>query len=310
MDNVFVLDPLFAKKLLQDESANFSDAWVKRIAEDFTTGRRKCVLGTILVNGNHWITYLIDFENQLLSFGNSFAIGPSKSVIGTFSAWLSKISDKEVWVGTLTCARQKDNISCAILVFNAIEHLLNAEEHPLLDKAGSIELSRLEKMRDALAHHLDVFPHDFSLNETVTHTDDGALEALPVEEESSVQDADQDSEPAEHDAMSVGTHSDGHDSSTNSVGSADDGASDMDGSEEKDSCESEADISESEAAKSDAASHKTDQPSNLCNRSIRDFFQPVLDKEAWQKEEQYGSESTTRSARKRELISQRERSGM
>ncbi|TFY81990.1 hypothetical protein EWM64_g2015 [Hericium alpestre] len=198
----------------------------------------------------------------------------------------------------LACVRQKDDFSCAILAFNAIEHVLDAVRYPLLNERGSIALSRLQKMKAVLAQHLYESPHPLLSNDSPAicandhkaphaQSDTSSPERMLVTPKRKRKAELQSAHVAES------TSDDGPDSSTASL-HADDGAAtsdvDMDsgsseGRNSDDSDVSEAESTKSEATKSDAMSHNGSQPKALRNQSILHFFQPVQDKDAWRKQE-------------------------
>jgi hypothetical protein len=85
----FIISPYFATSFLHSD---WTHPWTQRTAQDLTTGRYVRILGILNVNGNHWIAYVIDFEEETLSFGDSLGCYPDKSVISKFLAWIKNIS--------------------------------------------------------------------------------------------------------------------------------------------------------------------------------------------------------------------------
>jgi len=127
-----VISPYFTTLFLHNE---WTHPWTQQVAEDLTTGRCVCILCVLNVNNNHWITYVIDFHEEVLLFGNSLGHYPDKSVINVFLAWIKNMSGKDFQSERLTTAIQTDSFSCGMLAVNALEHHMYPQIIPLLDTA-------------------------------------------------------------------------------------------------------------------------------------------------------------------------------
>ncbi|THU76847.1 hypothetical protein K435DRAFT_582997, partial [Dendrothele bispora CBS 962.96] len=110
--------------LRQDQYPTTEFRWLHRIATKLTTGTQT-LLGTFAnINGNHWVTIVIDTERKVIFHGNSMGDSIDRQLSVVLQWWTSHHFGVRFRISCMSIARQNDSHSCGMLAWGALEHCL------------------------------------------------------------------------------------------------------------------------------------------------------------------------------------------
>lgn len=98
---------------------------IRRISDRIRKEDVKALIFPTLVRKNHWVVFEVDFENQIVSYGDSTGRDPLKTDTMVIERWLKKIGYPKFASRRLKRGgNQNDNYSCGVMVWNMVEHRL------------------------------------------------------------------------------------------------------------------------------------------------------------------------------------------
>lgn len=164
----YVMGPWFSTHL-----ANFDKEpdhkYLERIGRDLASGRRKRIVGMRNVGANHWIAFTIDVATASISVGDSFRKS-HPLFMKAVSGWVERHMKQTYQQKNLPCTKQEDGFSCGVLAMNAIEHFLDSERYPLVNKTPfALSAARMERALDVMTYHLDSVSASLGLSSVGTH---------------------------------------------------------------------------------------------------------------------------------------------
>ncbi|KAI0044053.1 hypothetical protein FA95DRAFT_1574733 [Auriscalpium vulgare] len=153
-DGVLIVGPLASKTIIDDHLRDTSHPWVAQLGKDLQEGRTKLVLGTALINNNHWISYAVDAQRQAIFIGDSLSNILPASVTHGLLSWVKRSTAADYGTDLFPCGVQTDGFSCGMFAINSLEHRISPAKVPLLDSASSITMARLRMLAQVLDIHL------------------------------------------------------------------------------------------------------------------------------------------------------------
>lgn len=97
---------------------------IRRISDRIREENVKALIFPTLVHGNHWVIFEIDFENKIISYGDSTSKNPLRSDLLVIERWLKQIGYPMFPLRRLKHGHQDDGYSCGVMVWNMVEHRL------------------------------------------------------------------------------------------------------------------------------------------------------------------------------------------
>lgn len=84
----------------------------------------KALIFSMLVHGNRWAVFEIDFENQLVCYGDPAGQDPVEIDLQPIRRWLNALGYPEFALRHFEHELQDDDYSCGVMVWNMVEHRL------------------------------------------------------------------------------------------------------------------------------------------------------------------------------------------
>jgi len=144
MDSTFFnkLCQVFRERLKKPYHAGLPGArrlW--RVGQELAEGIRTKVCGGGNINGNHWVSYVVqvDSTHSHLLYGDSFGNDPPNEVAAAFHWWITAHVKLLYHRGKLAISPQTDGRSCGILSPNAVAHHVLPVSVNLVDEKDTDE---------------------------------------------------------------------------------------------------------------------------------------------------------------------------
>ncbi len=164
IQKVDILEPDFFRYLVK-YFRNSPDSEKCSVSQHLKSGMLSCVAFPVCVEsgpgitllpdedngieGNHWVTVVVDITTEEIGYGDSFG-SPPPELVQVLHWWLTRHGFKEYKIKNLWCTQQMDSFSCGIIAMNTLQHHFFPES-PLLDPA-ECTTGRLTMLNDILDH--------------------------------------------------------------------------------------------------------------------------------------------------------------
>jgi hypothetical protein len=166
------LQRAFAKNPLDGGIASKRATVVRQMGEDLLRGNTRYFGGIVNLDRVHWISFLIDGQQQCILIGDSL-VDPNRSglpvakkypgILSTLRWWIEQTSNLLGLTGTrfecqeLEVNPQMDMDSCGIFAYNSLRHFIDPDHTPLL-LAQSTVGARLCLANEILEYHCQNSP--------------------------------------------------------------------------------------------------------------------------------------------------------
>ena len=101
------------------------------VREELANGIRTTVIGIVNVNGNHWVTIVVDATWATIQYGDSLE-GDNAEINAAVAWWVNVHIPHRFTHENLPITRQRDGHSCLIFAANAAGHFILPTQIPLL----------------------------------------------------------------------------------------------------------------------------------------------------------------------------------
>ena len=128
-------------------------AWMRRLGEKVSQKLMWRIGGTVNVRGCHWVAVVINFEDNLVLYGDSMGHSPPVPLVRAILWWIRIHTNKRFRWDNLSITRQTDGHSCGLLAFNAVAHNFIPHRYPLI-RMCDVHQARLSMMMDVINIHL------------------------------------------------------------------------------------------------------------------------------------------------------------
>ncbi|EEB88981.1 hypothetical protein MPER_12978 [Moniliophthora perniciosa FA553] len=136
----------------EEYPVDFNQRWVRKLAQDMATGVYT-TLGTIVnVGGNHWVPLVVDFEKQMIYYGDSLGHSVNTRLKDSFSWWTYQHTRTNFQWQPMAITHQNDGFSCSVLAANALAHNLSAGPFPLIPETDAVN-ERLRTLLKVISRH-------------------------------------------------------------------------------------------------------------------------------------------------------------
>lgn len=128
---------------------------LRSLGEELAQGQVSKAGGIANINDVHWVTFIVDFKECTILYGDSLS-GPINAELSSMlSWWIQKHAQQTFKVARLSITLQSDDFSCGIMAYNALAHAFLPRDHPLLKPRHAV-LERLIVMYKVLKRHNDM----------------------------------------------------------------------------------------------------------------------------------------------------------
>lgn len=139
--------------------------WIRELGDEIVHGKRSVLtLHNLGEDNKHWVSLVIDGENQTFRYGNSYGTDIPSVLLDALQWWISQHHPAPFDIKTLPITLQEphDTSSCGFLANNCLEHFAFPNTIPLL-KSSNIRAARMTAFLDTAQQVVDQVRHKPSM---------------------------------------------------------------------------------------------------------------------------------------------------